>query len=227
MPADRQEGAVSIDHETTAEAVGEINVRTVLAVDDEGELAAALRLLEEVLLRLQPHDTDDEPAAPQLGQAELEALQRISLVVHRINWENACDLYGAGGFNFGKVSAVQLAGEDLAAAGRAIAALSASLLPGGDVYAQEVLEEFCSGAAPISHWRGREQSAAELVAELVQAIGLLALAPDADVELIAGVAEQPGRVDLDPAQEAAYRRYLERMLAVKLSDALERFLYLG
>lgn len=198
-------------------------VHTVLIVDDEGDLAASLTLLEEILLQLQPYGDDDEPAAPDLGPAELEALQRISLAVQRIDWTTAADLYGAGGFNFGKVHALALAEGDLAAVGRAVAALGASLLPGGDTYAREVLDGFRHGP---SMWR-RERTAQQLVAELAQTHGLLDLAPDTDVELLAALTARAGRVDLDAGQEAAYRRHAERVLAMKLNDPLERFGLLG
>jgi hypothetical protein len=204
-----------------------VTVRTVLVVDDEGELAATLSLLEEVLLRLQPYDADDEPAAADLGPAELEALQRVSLAVHHIDWGHAADFYGAGGFNFGKVHALQLDSDDLAATGRAIAALGALLLPGGDEYTREALDDFRRGAAPVPHWRGHDQSSAELVSEFAQAHGLLDLAPDADVEEVAAQAGQAGRVDLEAGPEAAFRRYLERVMAMKLNDPLQRFLHLG
>lgn len=198
-------------------------VHTVLVVDDEGDLAAALTLLEGVLLQLQPYADDDEPAAPDLGPAELEALQRISLALHRIDWAAAADFYGAGGFNFGKVHALQLADEDLAAVGRAVAALGASLLPGGDTYAREALEEFRHGPGM---W-GRERTSEQLVTELAQAHGLLDLGPDADVAMLAPLTTRAGRVDLDADQEAAYRRHAERLLAMKLGDPLERFGLLG
>lgn len=194
--------------------------RSVLLLEDDGQVASSLSLLEEVLLQLQAFDDDDEPAAPDLGPVELEALQRVSGAVRRAGREQSADFFGAGDFNFGKVRSAALATEDLASVGRAIAALGRSLLPGGDSYAREALDTSAQASM-------RRRSGHELVTELAQAHGMLDLVPDADVEALVPLTLRGGVVHLEATQEAAYRRYVERVLAMKLNDPLERFTHLG
>lgn len=77
------------------------------------------------------------------------------------------------------------------------------------------------------HTRARAETPHELVARFATVHGILDLAADADVELLAPLTRTPGPVALDTAQEAAFRRYLERVLTMQQNDPLQRFLYLG
>ena len=194
--------------------------RLVVVPDTDGDLADALGVLEEVLLQLQPHEPDDEPAAPGLGADELHALQRIAMRIHAA--EQADDipaLYAPdGGLEYLPLRFVTLLGEDLDAVGTAIAALGASLLPGGDSYAREALDNFVRD-------RQRPQ---DLVVRFAQAHAVFDLAIDDDMVLLAHtLIDKTGRVVLTADQDQAYRRYTDRVLALNFNDPLDRYLYRG
>jgi hypothetical protein len=98
-------------------------------------------VLEEILLHLQP--AEDEPGLDGLGPDELHALQRVCMRLYAAERFGGPELYAPSGtFNYPGLLFFGLLNEDLAAVGRAIAQLGASLLPGGDEFVREVINEF-------------------------------------------------------------------------------------
>ena len=201
-------------------AAGTTSPRTVLLVDDDGESAAVLGRLEEVLINLQPFEDDDAPAPADLGQVERDAAGALALAVSRAERQPGAR-FCAGTFDFGEVRAVQIDAADLEAVRRAIAALGRALLPQGNADVREVIESWCD------HTRARPETPQELVARFATVHGILDLAADTDVELLVPLTHTPGPVALDKSQEAAFRTYLDRLMAMQQNDPLQRFLYLG
>ncbi len=194
--------------------------RLVVVPDTDGDLADALSILEEVLLQLQPHEPDDDPAAPQLGAAELQALGRVARRVYAA--EHADDTPSLhtpdGTLEYLPLRFITLLGEDLDNLGAAIAALGAALLPGGDSYAAEALANFVQG----------RQTPQDLIVRFAQAHAVLDLAVDDDMVLLAHtLIDKTGRVVLTAEQDHAYRRYTDRVLALNFNAPLDRYLYRG
>jgi hypothetical protein len=173
--------------------------------DTDGELTHTLAVLEEILLHLQPVD----------------ALQRICMRLHAAEGSGGPELYAPNGtFNYPALFFFGLLNEDLAAVGRAIAQLGASLLPAGDEFVREVINEF-NELAP-------KTKAQDLIVQFTQAHGILDLAPDDDTRLLSDtLVKETGRVVLTPEQDGAYTRFTDRALAMSLDDPLQRFLYRG
>jgi hypothetical protein len=187
--------------------------------DTDGELTHTLAVLEEILLHLQP--VEDQPAVAGLGPDELHALQRICMRLHAAEGSGGPELYAPNGtFNYPALFFFGLLNEDLAAVGRAIAQLGASLLPAGDEFVREVINEF-NELAP-------KTKAQDLIVQFTQAHGILDLAPDDDTRLLSDtLVKETGRVVFTPEQDGAYTRFTDRALAMSLDDPLQRFLYRG
>ncbi|MGH9008737.1 MAG: hypothetical protein ACRDYF_02705, partial [Acidimicrobiia bacterium] len=177
----------------------------VVLPDTDGEVAHHLGQLEEVVLQLQPYDEEDEPAPAGLGPDALEALQRILSAVLAAERTPAVPLLGAGSFELVPLRILDLDPADLAAVGRAIAALGHALLV-KDELVTDVVENFSAGP---------HQTPNDLVAGFARAHGVLDLGPDDDTRTLAALlaVSGAGPVVLTGEQEAAYERFTGRALA--------------
>jgi hypothetical protein len=196
--------------------------RLVVIPDTDGDLGHSLGVLEEVLLQLQPNDDDDDDdlATPGLGLDELHALQRVAMRVFAAERAETADLYRAGAkpFQYLPLRFVTLLVEDLALVGRAITVLGLALHDPAYELAREAMASFC----------GQRQGAGDLVVEFAQAHGVLDLAPDDDMILLAStLANVTGPVVLSAEQDLAYVRYTDRVLAMHLNSPFDRFLFRG
>lgn len=198
--------------------------KSLVAIPDtDGELAAILGHLEDVLLAVQPYDADDEPVPDDLDPDALTAAQRVIAAVIATERTPATPLYAPDGrFELVPLRFVDLGPADLAALGRAVAALGRATLPAGD----ELLTQVLAQAADAQ--RHLHLTPTAVVESFARAHGLLDLRPDADTELLAGLAGATSPVVLTASQYEAYRRLISRVLGMfHAGDPLAPFLYGG
>ena len=192
--------------------------RWVVLPDTEGEIEQSLRLLEDMMLTLQPLD-DSERALHNLGPGELHALGRVRMRLFAAEHNPTPSLVAPDGrFEHVPLFFFSLLEDDLVAVGRAVAALGSSLLPGGEAEVREALRMFLR----------RGQTVEELVASFALVHGVLDLATDKDSRLLLGsLVPEQGRVVLSFEQEQAYNRLTARFRELRGNDPLERFLFQG
>lgn len=194
--------------------------RLVAIPDTDGELDTSLALLEEILLQAHPDLVNGEEPIDDFGPDEVEAIQRLSLRLFVAEGDNITQLYSPTGFEHPPVAFALVLVENLAAVGRAIARLGRALHGGSDD------DDYLVDVMTHMH-RGRH-TPADLVATFAEAHGVLDLAPDDDTRLLAEVLDDPGpAVTFTADQDQAYRRWSERVLAMKGNDPLERLLFRG
>jgi hypothetical protein len=127
----------------------------------------------------------------------------------------------AGGTELTPLRWTQLARDDVAALGRTGRALGTAVLPPANELVAGLLQD-------LLHERQRPQ---DLVADIARLHGLLELAWDDDVALLAAQltpGDLPRKMVLDHAAVDAYRRVTDRIVAIwHLGDPLASWLYRG
>ncbi len=191
---------------------------------DDGGVSAPLGALEEVLIALVDDEGEGTPGGVLGDGGALAALRRVLFAVLDAERAPAAQPVAPDGhFELVPVRFTRVEATDLGLCSQTLAELGRATLAGGEVFVADTLEAWAD--AELHH----HGSAGDLVADFARAHGVLDLAPDADMELLAGrLPLGAGRVVLTVGEHGAYERLTSRMMGMLYGDdPLARFLFRG
>lgn len=200
-------------------------LRLVAVPDTDGDVAAALVRLEELLLGVVARETDEpeHPSGPgQLASGPtLAAVQRLGAAVAEAERGAVAQPVAPDGrYELVPMAWATVQRADLVQLGLGVEAIGRAWGIGGDEMVAEAVVE----AADASRMKP-----VELVAEAARLHGLLSLPWDEEVHRLAtALPAGAGRVVLDAGAHASYQAIVDRILGIwHAGDALAGFVYRG